>query len=117
FFYQITASNSPTTFSAVGLPPGLLLNTNTGLITGALLFGGTNNVVISAANAYGVGSNTLTLVVTYAPLPGLAIVNVTNKYSSPYLLDFTFTLRDDPDATTNPAAGNPVVRPPQDLNV
>ncbi len=30
FNYQITASNSPTSFSAVGLPGGLTINTSTG---------------------------------------------------------------------------------------
>jgi len=40
--------------------------------------------VISAANAYGTGSAILEISVTYAALPALAIVNVTNTYSSPY---------------------------------
>lgn len=117
FSYQITASHNPTVFTATGLPPGLIVNTNTGFITGALLFGGTNSIVITAANAYGVASNLLTVAVNYAPLSGLAIVNVTNFYSKPYLLDFTFSLRDDPNAATNAAVGNAVVRPPEDLQV
>ncbi|MEI4878569.1 putative Ig domain-containing protein, partial [Klebsiella pneumoniae] len=34
FSYQIAATNSPTNFSAAGLPTGLSINTGTGLISG-----------------------------------------------------------------------------------
>jgi hypothetical protein len=34
FSYAVTASNTPTTFSAAGLPSGLSINSSTGLITG-----------------------------------------------------------------------------------
>jgi hypothetical protein len=34
FSYQITASNTPTSYNATGLPPGLSVNTATGLISG-----------------------------------------------------------------------------------
>lgn len=117
FSYTITASNAPTSFGAIGLPPGLVLNPRTGVISGALTVGGTNQILISAANAYGVGTNLLKLSVAYAKLPGLAVVNVGNVYSSPYLLDFSFSLRDNPAATNNAALGNAVVRPPEQIKV
>ena len=41
FSYQITASNSPTSYGATGLPPGLTVNTSTGLISGTPASGGT----------------------------------------------------------------------------
>ncbi len=61
FAYQVTASNTPTTFSAIGLPPGLTLDTATGLISGAALAEGVFPVTIGATNAHGTGTRTLTL--------------------------------------------------------
>lgn len=61
FSYLITASNSPTWFNASNLPTGLSVNTNSGLISGIPQEPGTNNVVLYASNAAGVGTNNLTL--------------------------------------------------------
>ena len=58
--YPIAATNSPTSFSAAGLPTGLSVSA-TGLISGTPTTAGTSNVTISAANASGTGANTLTL--------------------------------------------------------
>ena len=64
FSYQIATSGSATSYSAAGLPPGLILNTNTGLITGTLP-GPTNTVVqISAINAAGTSTVNLVIDVT-----------------------------------------------------
>lgn len=59
--YTITASNSPTSYAATGLPPGLSINTSTGQITGTptSAAGSPYNVSISATNANGTGSTTL----------------------------------------------------------
>ncbi|MDB6124977.1 MAG: hypothetical protein JWQ71_3970 [Pedosphaera sp.] len=113
FLYTIRASNTPTSFGAVGLPLGLTLNTTNGVITGQPAYGGTYKVLISARNAWGTGTNTLTINVAYASLTGLAITDVSFLYSKPYLLDFTFSLRDDPD----PLIGNAVIRTPDQLTV
>lgn len=107
FTYQIKASNTPTIYGAANLPTGLTVNTNTGLISGTLSFGGTNKVLIWAANAYGTGSNVLTIAVDYQQPSGLAITGVSYKYSTPYLLDFSFSLRD--------LSNNAVVRPPDQI--
>lgn len=64
FSYQITATNSPTTFSASGLPPGLALNASTGAITGAPTSAGTFNASISASNADGTDTKPLNIVVS-----------------------------------------------------
>jgi hyaluronate lyase len=63
FTYQIVASGSPTSYAiATGtLPDGLALNTATGAITGTPTEGGTFSVTISATNAGGTRSATLTL--------------------------------------------------------
>ena len=69
FSYQITASNTPTSFHATGLPSGLMVNTTTGAITGtpAASAAGTSTVILTAANAYGTGSATLSLTIAAAP--------------------------------------------------
>ncbi|MDD5261391.1 MAG: putative Ig domain-containing protein, partial [Methylacidiphilales bacterium] len=63
FSYQITASNSPTSYGATGLPSGLSVNTSTGLISGTPSAAGTSNITISATNANGTGTATLVLTV------------------------------------------------------
>ena len=66
FTYQISASQTPTSFVATGLPPGLLLNSATGEITGSPTVSNAFNVAIRAANAGGLGAPA-TLVVDIAP--------------------------------------------------
>jgi hypothetical protein len=113
FSYNIRASNSPTLYGASGLPLGLTVNTNTGAITGTPLFGGTFNALVWAINAWGAGSTNLTLNIAYTTIGGLAIADVTHVWSKPYLLDFSFALRDGPDPSTN----SPVVVPPSKIQV
>ncbi len=67
FSYQITASNSPTSFNATGLPSGLSINTTSGLISGTPTAAGTSSITLSATNAGGTGTRTLTLTVSAAP--------------------------------------------------
>ncbi|HEX3134813.1 MAG TPA: putative Ig domain-containing protein, partial [Planctomycetota bacterium] len=64
FSYQITATESPTSYGASGLPAGVTVDTTTGLIGGTPLSAGTSTVTISAANALGTGSDILILTVT-----------------------------------------------------
>jgi hypothetical protein len=113
FSYTIRASNSPTRYGASGLPLGLTVNTNTGVISGTPLYGGTFTVPIWAINAWGTGSTNLVLNIAYATLGDLAITDVANTWSKPYLLDFSFSLRDG----TDPSTDGPVVRPPGQLKV
>lgn len=67
FTYQITATNSPTSYNATGLPAGLTVNTSTGVISGTPTTIASTNVTISATNGTGTGSATLTINVTLGP--------------------------------------------------
>ena len=66
FSYQITATNSPTSYSATGLPAGLSVNTSSGLISGTPTASGTSTVTLGATNASGKGNATLALTITAA---------------------------------------------------
>ncbi len=61
FSYAITASASPTSYSASGLPAGLSINTSTGVISGTPTALGKYLVTISATNAQGTGSAMLVM--------------------------------------------------------
>jgi hypothetical protein len=61
FNYSITASNFPTSFGAVGLPPGLTLDTSSGLISGTPTTNGNFSATLLATNASGFGSSPLVL--------------------------------------------------------
>jgi fibronectin type 3 domain-containing protein len=64
FVYQISATNSPTSFAASGLPSGLTVNTTTGAITGTPKATGVSTLTVSAINAQGSGTATVPLTVT-----------------------------------------------------
>jgi hypothetical protein len=68
FNYQISASNNPTAFGASGLPPNVAVNSSIGLISGTPETVGTFSVILSASNAYGTGTGTLTLILQ-SPFP------------------------------------------------
>jgi len=73
FFYQITATNEPTSFNATGLPPGLTVDTCTGCVCGTptndsnVTYPKAYNVQISATNAAGTGSATATVTINVSP--------------------------------------------------
>lgn len=63
FAYQIAATRAPSSFSAAGLPPGVGIDTATGLISGTPAQAGIFNVTISASNTLSTGSALLRLAV------------------------------------------------------
>jgi len=67
YSYQITTINQAQSYSAEGLPAGLDINTQTGLIAGAPLRRGTFAVVLKATNAFGTDVAELSMRVAGAP--------------------------------------------------
>jgi uncharacterized delta-60 repeat protein len=59
--FTVTASQSPTSFSASGLPPGLTINPATGVISGTPTGSGTYNVTLTVGNGSGSAVSALTI--------------------------------------------------------
>lgn len=66
--YQITANHCATSYSATSLPPGLSIDTSTGLITGTPTQVGFFATTVSAINIWGVGNAVVNFIITY-PAP------------------------------------------------
>jgi alpha-tubulin suppressor-like RCC1 family protein len=63
FSYQVAANHTPTIYRATGMPPGLHLDSETGLLTGTPQEVGTWDVALSAENAGGIGTATLRITI------------------------------------------------------
>ncbi len=80
FTFTITATNSPTSYNANGLPAGLSIDTVTGIISGIPTVTGSFNITITATN--GIGSDNQTLVLTLGTGPCLSEAFVVNTLPS-----------------------------------
>jgi hypothetical protein len=101
FAYNITASGSPTGFSALNPPPGL--GFSNGVISGTPLIVGTYNIQLAATNANGVGYGNLMLTVKL-PLPVItSSVTADGQVNAP----FNFTVQAMSVATSFGATGLP----------
>jgi hypothetical protein len=65
FNHLIVATELPTSFNADGLPKGLTVDENTGLISGIPQVPGTYTVTVSATNAVGTATKSLTVTVRH----------------------------------------------------
>lgn len=69
--YQITATESPTSYTASGLPPGLTIDTGSGFISGTPTIDGVYNVDLTASNANGT-SDVFQLTVIIGDIPQIS---------------------------------------------
>ncbi len=69
FTYQITATNSPTAYTADPLPAGLTVSATTGIISGKPTAAGTYATTVTAINAAGTGTASLPITVGTTPPP------------------------------------------------
>jgi len=107
FTYQITAANTPTRFAATELPqlpPGLGLNPYTGVISGIPTASGTFAITISAINAGGTNSNTLSLTILAPPPSITSGLTLTGTYGEPLSYQIT--------ASNSPVSFNATGLPP-----
>jgi Cu/Ag efflux protein CusF len=103
FSYTITGSNNPTGFAASGLPTGLTVNTTTGIISGIPTASGTFTTTVSAINAGGTGSTTVTF--TIAP-PSPVISSAANA-SGTVGIAFSYSITASNSPTSYAATGLP----------
>ena len=83
FSYAITATNSPSSYFASGLPSGLSLNTATGVISGTPTAAAVSTLTVSATNSVGTGSTTVTLTINPAVVsPTLHVSGIAMSLSS-----------------------------------
>jgi uncharacterized delta-60 repeat protein len=80
FSFAVAATKSPTFFFAAGLPPGLSINSSSGVISGTPTSAGTYTVTITAGNSS--GSTTSTLVITVSATGGTAYTPAPQSMSS-----------------------------------
>lgn len=71
FNYQITATNSPTGFTAAPRPAGLMLNATTGAITGIPMAAGATQATVTATNAAGASPGLIVNFTINAPKPAI----------------------------------------------
>ncbi|MFP5041451.1 putative Ig domain-containing protein [Parasediminibacterium sp. JCM 36343] len=67
FSYAINATITPYSFKAITLPSGLVLDTLTGIVSGAPTKAGTYSVVVYATNAGGTGKATVSFIIQDVP--------------------------------------------------
>ncbi|MDF2457315.1 MAG: hypothetical protein K0R51_3308 [Cytophagaceae bacterium] len=63
YTYTISATNTPTSYNATGLPAGLSINTSNGVISGTPTGSGTSTITITATNMAGTDTKTFTLTI------------------------------------------------------
>ena len=73
FHYQIAASNSPTSYTASSLPPGLTFYPTLGVISGAPTQTGTYFITFSATNSGGTTTGSLTITIAPPAPPVITI--------------------------------------------
>jgi uncharacterized repeat protein (TIGR03803 family) len=112
FSYQITGTNSPTSYAVASnspsLPAGLTLNTSTGLITGTPTMDAAGTTAVSLTLTNSSGSNSELLTFTIAPLQ-VPTINITSNLYGVVNTPFTYSVptTSSTSPTTYTASGLP----------
>ena len=100
FSYQITATNSPTSFSAYPLPDGLSVDSQSGRISGTPTATGTYSVALDVANAVSGGysgapipDGKATLTITISSASGGAVPTITSTTTAAAVEGQSFSYR------------------------
>ncbi len=102
FSFQVTATDSPTTYAATNLPDGLSINAITGLITGTPTTVQTKAITLTFTNAF--GSTTFPLTITVGPLQVPDVTSVLTGYGS-VGTNFTYQIQGSNNPTSFSASG------------
>ena len=103
FSYTITADNAATSFAATGLPAGLSINPDTGVISGTPTTVGSSSITINASNAGGIGSRTLLLTVN----PLVPVITSAATATTTVGQSFSYTITANNTPTSLNATGLP----------
>ena len=95
FSYQIKATSSPASYAATGLPPGLGIDTSTGLIAGTPTAAGNFSIDLAATNSGGTGTATLDLTILVAAPSVTSVTSANAQVGQPFAYQIT--------ASNNPA--------------
>ena len=105
YSYQIDALNSPTSYSATNLPPGLTLNTSTGVITGTPTTAGTSTFTVTATNSIGTSPATQ---VSITINPSAPVITSSLTATGTVSVGFNYTIQ----ATNSPTSFSASPLPP-----
>nr|WP_315247274.1 LamG-like jellyroll fold domain-containing protein [uncultured Flavobacterium sp.] len=75
YTYTITGIKSPNSFTATGLPAGLTINANTGIISGTTTESGVFSIALTASNGSTTGTAILTLTVQSTTVDGVIVAS------------------------------------------
>ena len=103
YSYQITASGNPTSYDARGLPPGLSIDPNAGLVAGTPTRAGTFQATISATNAGG----TSAVAVSFTISPIAPVITSPAAVEVPLGEPFSYQIEAAPLPTSFAATGLP----------
>jgi len=73
FHHRLVVRNGPVTFSVSGLPPGMALDTTTGLLGGMPSSVGTFSVLLSVTNSFGGDERWMTVIIQSNSLPPVVV--------------------------------------------